>query len=99
MKWLVVVGLRGAATLELRAAATRHVPEEQKVLSRGAQLPVKMPKGKKSEIMLGICRHTLQCFVLDYSFRLCDLRPYNSKVVPVFTETYLENTLTMKLLV
>ncbi|WOL16680.1 VAN3-binding protein-like [Canna indica] len=38
--------LRGAATLELRAAATRHVPEDQKILARGAHLPVKMPEGK-----------------------------------------------------
>lgn len=47
-KRLITVGLRGAATLELRAAAGRHASEDQKTLARGARLPVRMPEGKNS---------------------------------------------------
>ncbi|XP_065030502.1 VAN3-binding protein-like [Musa acuminata AAA Group] len=38
--------LRGAATLERRAAAGRHVSQDQNILARGAQLPVRMPEGR-----------------------------------------------------
>ncbi|XP_074565154.1 uncharacterized protein LOC141821698 [Curcuma longa] len=38
--------LRGAATLELRAASCRHLSENQYVLASGVQLPIEMPQGK-----------------------------------------------------
>ncbi|KAG6532185.1 hypothetical protein ZIOFF_006024 [Zingiber officinale] len=38
--------LRGAATLELRAASRRHLSENQYVLASGVQLPIEMPQGK-----------------------------------------------------
>ncbi|CAL9209922.1 unnamed protein product [Musa hybrid cultivar] len=38
--------LRGAATLERRAAAGRHVSQDQNILARGAQLPVRMPEDR-----------------------------------------------------
>ncbi|XP_065039417.1 VAN3-binding protein-like [Musa acuminata AAA Group] len=46
MVTLTATCLRGAATLELRAAAGRHASEDQKTLARGARLPVRMPEGK-----------------------------------------------------
>ncbi|CAL9102520.1 unnamed protein product [Musa acuminata var. zebrina] len=45
MVTLTATCLRGAATLELRAAAGRHASEDQKTLARGARLPVRMPEG------------------------------------------------------
>nr|XP_018682181.1 PREDICTED: VAN3-binding protein-like isoform X2 [Musa acuminata subsp. malaccensis] len=38
--------LRGAATLELRAAACRQISEDQSTLARGAELPIQTPDGK-----------------------------------------------------
>ncbi|RWW80393.1 hypothetical protein BHE74_00011268 [Ensete ventricosum] len=37
--------LRGAATLELRAAACRQISEDQNTLARGAELPIQTPDG------------------------------------------------------
>ncbi|CAL9752339.1 unnamed protein product, partial [Musa acuminata subsp. burmannicoides] len=38
--------LRGAATLELRAAACRQISEDQSTLAIGAELPIQTPDGK-----------------------------------------------------
>lgn len=42
---VIATGLRGAATLELRAAACGQISEDQSTLARGAELPIQTPDG------------------------------------------------------
>lgn len=50
--YVVVLGLRGAATLKQRAESNSSLPEGYKFLQRGAIMHLCMPTGKKPETIL-----------------------------------------------
>ncbi|KAG6536478.1 hypothetical protein ZIOFF_001536 [Zingiber officinale] len=57
--------LRGAATLELRAASRRHLSENQYVLASGVQLPIEMPQGNILFLILTITPYILyRCLLI-----------------------------------